>query len=108
MFYKNNSFVTKTFYGVTFQPGEVKEVPGYINNKSFDIVAAPNTPQEPPKVEQPTKSELPKETAKPDGRRTRKKSVDHSILISTETELEIQRSDNAEVEVENSEKEENV
>ena len=57
MFYKNNSVVTKTFYGVTFKPGEIKEVPGYINYKHFEIVAAPKQlPKEPPKVKQPTKS----------------------------------------------------
>lgn len=59
MFYRNNSFVAKTFYGVTFQPGQICEVPGYINHKSFCIVDAPN-PKEPPKIaEKPTKSEQP-------------------------------------------------
>lgn len=29
--YKNISFSAKTFYGVKFEPGEVKSVPGYIN-----------------------------------------------------------------------------
>jgi len=83
MFYRNHSTVAKTFYGVTFQPGEIKEVPGYINNKSFDIVDAPK-PKEPPKsVEQPTKSDLPKEP-KPDGRRKRKtQEPKDSIVIST-------------------------
>ena len=62
MFYKNNSFVTKTFYGITFRPGDIKEVPGYINDKKFDVVAAPK-PKEPPKsVEQPTKSNVQVET----------------------------------------------
>ena len=31
MFYKNVSASAKTFYGVTFKPGEIKEVPGFIN-----------------------------------------------------------------------------
>ena len=48
MFYKNNSFVAKTFYGVTFQPGEIKDVPGYVNDKDFKRVASP-VKQEPPK-----------------------------------------------------------
>ena len=30
--YKNIGQSTKTFYGVTFKPGEIKEVPGYINS----------------------------------------------------------------------------
>ena len=32
MFYKNLSTSTMKFYGVEFRPGEVKEVPGYIND----------------------------------------------------------------------------
>ena len=35
MIYKNLSFTTKTFYGVTFKPGEEHEVPGYINHPKF-------------------------------------------------------------------------
>ena len=33
--YKNLSLTTKKFYGVTFKPGETKEVPGYINDPKF-------------------------------------------------------------------------
>ena len=33
--YKNISFSAKTFYGVKFNPGDVKSVPGYINNKGM-------------------------------------------------------------------------
>jgi len=32
MTYKNISNSPKTFYGVTFNPNEIKEVPGYINH----------------------------------------------------------------------------
>lgn len=32
MYYKNVSYSEKTFYGVTFKPGEIKQVPGYIND----------------------------------------------------------------------------
>ena len=35
MIYKNCSHIVKTFYGVTFQPGDVREVPGTISDKSF-------------------------------------------------------------------------
>lgn len=57
MYYKNNSVVAKTFYGVTFQPGEVKEVPGYINSNDFDFVAKAPTKKEPPtNTEASTKS----------------------------------------------------
>ena len=33
--YKNLSLATKTFYGVTFKPGDEHNVPGYINDLSF-------------------------------------------------------------------------
>lgn len=33
--YKNISYSAKTFYGVKFEPGETKSVPGYINCASF-------------------------------------------------------------------------
>lgn len=35
MKYVNNTYTTKTFYGVEFKPGEEKEVPGYINADGF-------------------------------------------------------------------------
>lgn len=38
--YKNLSLATKTFYGVTFKPGEEKDVPGFINDLKF--VRVPN------------------------------------------------------------------
>ena len=33
--YKNLSLATKTFYGVTFKPGDEHTVPGYINLPDF-------------------------------------------------------------------------
>jgi len=39
--YKNLSKAVKTFYGVTFLPGEVKSVSGYINNTKFARVSDP-------------------------------------------------------------------
>ena len=33
--YKNTSLSVKTFYGVTFKPGEVNDVPGFINDPSM-------------------------------------------------------------------------
>lgn len=33
--YKNISFSAKTFYGVRFEPGEIKGVPGYINSRGM-------------------------------------------------------------------------
>lgn len=46
MFYTNRSSVTKTFHGVTFRPGETKEVFGVINDPKM---ALSSTRQEPPK-----------------------------------------------------------
>lgn len=42
MTYKNIGFSTKTFYGVTFAPGEVKDVPGYINASGMVRVTISN------------------------------------------------------------------
>ena len=51
MLYKNVSNTTKTFHGVTIKPGEIKDVPGYINNRGF--IQVNEMPKEPPKrVEQ--------------------------------------------------------
>lgn len=47
MIYKNISTFRKTFHGVTFNPGETKAVPGYINDMSFIRVSS--LPKEPPK-----------------------------------------------------------
>lgn len=35
MFYRNISNYTKVFYGITFKPGHIEEVPGYINDSDF-------------------------------------------------------------------------
>lgn len=40
MYYKNLSNVAKTFHGVTFNPGEVKEVQSYINDSLMVVVPA--------------------------------------------------------------------
>ena len=53
MLYKNTSPIQKTFRGVTFEPGEIKEVPGYINSRGF--VPVDKMPQEPPKRVEPKK-----------------------------------------------------
>lgn len=61
--YKNISGKKLTFYGVTFNPNEIKEVPGYINHikmvrvketsaakKTLEIITLPK--QESPKVDE--------------------------------------------------------
>lgn len=71
MFYKNISYSAKTFYGVTFQPGETKKVDGCISSKWMILVDEPATQekvQQKPSPEEPKKeaekSEEPKQNAK--------------------------------------------
>ena len=44
------SIIAKTFYGVTFNPGDVHDVPGYINDSKFIRVtdSEPMTVAKPP------------------------------------------------------------
>lgn len=45
MLYKNTSIIAKTFYGVTFKPGETKEVSQYINDpKMIKVKERPKKP----------------------------------------------------------------
>ena len=39
--YKNISYSAKTFYGVRFEPGETKSVPGYVNCSGMVRIFAP-------------------------------------------------------------------
>lgn len=39
MYYKNVSLSVKTFHGVTFKPGETKEVDKYINHKLMVLIS---------------------------------------------------------------------
>ena len=39
--YQNIGASTKTFYGVTFKPGDIHQVSGFINNKYFIRVKPP-------------------------------------------------------------------
>ena len=69
MFYKNTSYSAKTFYGVTFNPGETKEVGGYINNKWMIPADDPATKETKESQKKPSsetaKKEAPKEEKKP-------------------------------------------
>ena len=51
MYYTNGSKITKTFHGVTFKPGETKEVFGTINDPKFVL-----SRQEPPQRDNSTSS----------------------------------------------------
>lgn len=57
MTYRNTGILTKTFYGVTFNPGESKNVPGYINDPSFVISSVEHIEQnnKEDKIEKPSK-----------------------------------------------------
>ena len=59
MFYKNISYSEKTYYGVTFKPGETKEVKDFINHKLMirvdDPVINSSDKQQKPSPEQPKK-----------------------------------------------------
>lgn len=48
MIYRNTSTSVKTFYGVTFQPGDVHEVAGYINDPA--MMKLNEMPKEHPKT----------------------------------------------------------
>ena len=64
MVYRNNSFISKTFYGVTFLPGSIHDVKGYINDPNF--VRLPKLPSKP--VNQDSKStKLSKEVTQSNG-----------------------------------------
>lgn len=60
MYYRNTSRVLKTFQGVSFKPGETKEVSQYINDPMF--VRVESMPKEPPKRVNSNKKAEPKST----------------------------------------------
>lgn len=59
MFYKNISTSVKTFHGVTFKPGEIKEVSDYINHRFMILSDKPTSSnmQQKPSSEKPKKQE---------------------------------------------------
>lgn len=63
MFYKNISNYTKVFYGITFKPGHIDEVPGYINDSDFVEVTEKDYKDQTSKKSE-TKSESTKATSK--------------------------------------------
>ncbi len=70
MFYTNRSSVRKTFHGVTFKPGETKEVFGVVNDPKM---ALSSTRQEPPKR----------------GRRSNSKSEAKTEVVKEEPKVEL-------------------
>lgn len=76
MYYKNVSCITKTFYDVTFNPGDEKEVPGYINDKYMIVIDALKKPAEQQKSEKP-KSETKAPDKKPSSESQKKEAVEN-------------------------------
>lgn len=76
--YKNITYSAKTFYGIKFEPGDIKSVPGYINCPGMVRIfgKAPKTTTQAP-VHEPSK-------------RGRKKSnePEKDSLAETETKIE--------------------
>ena len=87
IYYKNLSFSAKTFYGIRFEPGDTKAVPGYINCNGMVRIF------EPPKAEpEPTPLQIfdEPEPVKVETRGRKKKSIepDKGLIAETETTIE--------------------
>lgn len=90
MWYKNLSRLTVSFYGVTFKPGEVKQVPKAINHTKFIQVAAPVEVKPAPKpvesIKKPAKVAEPKR--KPETKSEPKPKVE--VKPKTDIQVEVQ------------------
>lgn len=62
MKYINMTCATKTFYGVEFKPGDVKEVPGFINAAGFIRTDISEYPKEVKKSEPKAKEQAVEQT----------------------------------------------
>lgn len=80
--YKNISFSAKTFYGVKFEPGDTKEVPGFIDSPSMIRVDSKSKPVSTKLFEAPTKVET---------RGRKKKSIESEKDTVAETTIEISK-----------------
>lgn len=101
MFYTNGSAITKTFHGVTFQPGETKEVFGYINDPYFYISSKR---QEPPKREGRNTSISENAASKKESKKEAKKDVKEKAKEDIEAEIQINNELNKNSEIDNSNK----
>lgn len=83
MIYKNLSSATRAFYGVEFKPGDVKEVPGYINVPHFiRVQSLPETVSDEQSIEPEAVSET---EQKVDGRRKFKKILKEEITDGSDS-----------------------
>lgn len=81
--YRNISFSAKTFYGVRFEPGEVKSVPGYINSASMLRIFDDKT------VSTPVKSQISDSPVRTSTRGRKKKSMESETDSVAENETKI-------------------
>lgn len=99
MYYTNGSAITKTFHGVTFQPGETKEVFGYIQDPAF---YRSSKRQEPPKREGRSNSTseniTPKKEAKKEANKD-SKNVKEKVKEDTKLDIQINNEINHDSEV---------
>ena len=84
MLYKNISLTQKTFHGVTFKPGEIKEVPGYINNRGF--IPVDEMPQEPPKRVEPKKQVASKQESSKESKQESKNSKKEELVNGSDSD----------------------
>lgn len=93
MKYKNLGRTTRTFYGVQFKPGEVKDVPGYINAPRFSIVEDETNPVDISKQDVTYKKSIAiipsveVNTKKPNKKSTNKKSIDEKPISDSSIDI---------------------
>jgi hypothetical protein len=77
--YKNISCSVKTFYGVTFEPNDVKGVPGYINDHGMVRVVNHKKPQ-------PKKRTYNKKSVISESKPTDSASIENNNLVTINKE----------------------
>lgn len=83
MIYKNISYTTKTFYGVTFKPGETKQVDGIINDAK--MIRVDSLPKEPPASSNKTKPVASKQNASASKTQARAETVSEDAGVLSDT-----------------------
>lgn len=95
MYYLNNSYATRVFQGVTFKPGEIAEVPTWINDPSMIRVEAPAKPELVKEVKPASKGTptAAKSAAKTTKQTAAKKPADTPIIETKEENTDGKHSD---------------
>ena len=81
--YQNISLSAKTFYGVRFEPGEIKSVPGYINCRNMVRIFEQSKPDR-------IKLRISDEPMVTPSKRGRKKSSETEKVLTAETETNLE------------------